>query len=206
MKHHIYITIIFSLCFLLGKAQEKDSSGKVWEVEASALWYIVPDDQFVLPIVSANRGKLHLESRYNYEDRNTFSLFAGYNFTGGRKLTYTLTPMLGMAVGTLDGILPGLEATLNLGKFELYSEMEYLFEFNDKANSYYYNWTELNFYLRDWLWFGISGQRTRAYQSALDIQRGILVGGSWKRLGLTGYLFNPWTEDSFGIISLSCTF
>ncbi|ULQ57155.1 hypothetical protein KJS94_02950 [Flavihumibacter rivuli] len=206
MKKRLYISVILG-CFLsIANAQQADSSGKGWEVEAAALWYIIPDDQFILPIVKADKGRLHLESRYNYEDRNTISFFAGYNINGGKKLSYTITPMLGWAVGQSDGIAPGLEATLGLGKFELYSEMEYLFEFNDKANSYYYNWTELNFYPRDWLWFGITGQRTRAYQSELEIQRGVLTGFSWKQLSVTGYLFNPWMEGTFGIVSVAWAF
>jgi hypothetical protein len=114
--------------------------------------------------------------------------------------------MVGLVTGLSDGIAPGLEATLALGKFELYSEMEYLIEFNNKANSYYYNWTELNFYPVDWLWFGITGQKTRVYQSSLEIQRGLLAGFGWKQLSVTGYLFNPWMESTFGIVSVAWQF
>lgn len=206
MGKRVYISIFLVLALLSSKAQQADSSGKEWEVEASILLYIIPEDKFILPIVKADKGRLHLESRFNYEDRSTFSFFGGYNFNGGRKLSYTITPMLGFVVGNSDGIAPGLEATLSLGKFEIYSEMEYLLEFNDKANSYYYNWTELSFYPRDWLWFGITGQRTRAYESELDIQRGILAGFSRKRFSMTGYLFNPWMDGTFGILSLAWSF
>jgi hypothetical protein len=206
MKKRSYITIIFSLFLLSAWAQQKDSAVSKWEVEAAALWYIIPYEQFVLPIVKADKGWLHLEARYNYEDKNTVSFFGGYNFNGGRKLSYTITPMLGLVTGRSDGIAPGLEATLALGKFELYSEMEYLFEFNDKSNSYYYNWTELNFYPVDWLWFGVTGQRTRVYQSSLEIQRGLLAGFGWKQFSVAGYLFNPWMESTFGIVSVSWQF
>jgi hypothetical protein len=206
MKKQLYIHFILSLLVLPAWAQQKDSTAGKWEVEAAVLWYIIPDDQFILPIVKADKGKLHLESRYNYEDRNTISFFAGYNFNGGKKLTYTITPMLGLVTGNSDGVAPGLEASFALGRFELYTEMEYLIEFNDKANSYYYNWTEFNFYPTDWLWFGISGQRTRAYQSELEIQRGLLTGFSWKQLSITGYLFNPWMEGTFGIVSAAWQF
>ncbi|HSF45455.1 MAG TPA: hypothetical protein VLA58_05570 [Chitinophagaceae bacterium] len=205
MKKRLYLIVLLGLFLQPAKAQT-DSTTNKWEVEVAALWYIVPYDQFVLPIVKADKGRLHLEGRFNYEDRNTVSFFGGYNFRGGGKINYQITPMLGLVTGRSDGIAPGLEASFALGKFELYSEMEYLFEFNDKANSYYYNWTELNFYPVDWLWVGITGQRTRAYQSALEIQRGILTGFSWKKMSVTGYLFNPWMEDTFGILSVAWQF
>lgn len=206
MKKPLYICAIFGLFFIPAWAQQADSSAKKWEVEASILWYIIPDDPFILPILSADKGKLHLESRFNYEDRNTLSFFAGYNINGGRKLSYTFTPMLGLVLGNTDGLAPGLETTLGIGKFELYSEMEYLFDFADNTGNYYYNWTELRFYPKDWFWFGITGQRTKAYQTALDIQSGLLAGLSWKKLSITGYLFNPWTNGTFGILSASWEF
>jgi len=38
---------------------------------------------------------------------------------------------------------------------------------------------------------GVATQRTRAYQSERDLQRGFLVGASFKRVGATLYVFNP---------------
>lgn len=186
--------------------QDTDSAGRKWDFNANALFYLVPDDFFVLPIVQADKGRLHLESRYNYEDRNTFSLFGGYHFSGGNKLSYTITPMLGAVMGQSDGIAPGLEADLSYGKFGFYSEMEYLFEFNDKSNNYYYNWSELTYAPLDWLWFGISGQRTRVYNTELGVERGFTLGAAWKSWELSGYLFNPFTDYSFGIVSLAVSF
>jgi hypothetical protein len=188
-------------------AQVNDSTkSKAWNFEASTLLYLLPGEQYLLPILKADKGKLHLEARYNYEDFNTFSLFTGYNFSGGRKLQYTITPMLGFAVGNSDGIAPGLEMDFTLGKFELYSEMEYLFELNDKTNNYYYNWSELTFAPTDWMWLGITGQRLRAYETELEVQRGALLGFAFNNVELTGYYFNPFSSDQFGIISLALIF
>jgi hypothetical protein len=43
----------------------------------------------------------------------------------------------------------------------------------------------------DWLRFGLVTQRTRAYEADRDVQRGFLVGISWKRLDVTTFVFNP---------------
>jgi len=55
----------------------------------------------------------------------------------------------------------------------------------------------------DWLWFGVSVQRTKAFDTDLDIQRGLLLGGGYRWFGLTGYFFNLGFDDPYGIITLS---
>lgn len=186
------------------KAQEADSSQ--WNFSADVNFYFIPDDFFVLPIFKADKNKLHLEARYNYEDFETFSAWVGYNFSGGKKLEYTITPMLGGVVGLTDGIAPGLEFTLTLNRFELYSESEYLFDLDSKENNYYYNWTDLYYSPTDWLWFGISVQRTQLYQTDLDIQRGLLVGAALKNLEFSGYFFDVTTDDGFIVLTVSLGF
>jgi len=42
--------------------------------------------------------------------------------------------------------------------------------------SFFCNWSELSLSPVDWYRFGLVGQRTRAYQTDVDIQRGLLVG------------------------------
>lgn len=138
-------------------AQEADSLA--WEFNTDASLYFIPDDFFILPVFRADKNKLHLEARYNYEDRETFSAWAGYNFKGGRKLEYIITPMIGGVVGRTSGLAPGVEMTFTFKGFELYSESEYMFDF--ESENYFYNWSDLTYSPLDWLWFGISGQRTR---------------------------------------------
>jgi hypothetical protein len=204
-----------NICFLLFSATgvafvfaqgEPASDPPTWEFNAHANFYFIPDDFFVLPVFQADKNKLHLEARYNYEDRETFSAWIGYIFQGGNTLEYTITPMLGGVVGRSDGIAPGLEVTLNFKGFELYSEGEFYLDFEASENHYLYNWTDLTYSPTDWLWFGISGQRTRAYQTALDIQRGLLIGVGLKNWELTTYAYNLGFEDPFVLVSISKQF
>ena len=57
-----------------------------WSFAISAYGYAVPDSEdFVNPGFTADRGRLHLEARYNYEALDTASVWGGANFsTGGR--------------------------------------------------------------------------------------------------------------------------
>jgi hypothetical protein len=177
-----------------------------WVLGAEANLYLMHNESFLLPIMSADHNKLHLEARYNYEDFQTFSGWVGYNFTGGKKMEYAITPMLGGVTGLTNGIAAGLELTLSKGKFELYSETELLIETSYKEYSYLYTWTDLTYSLTDNLYLGLSAQRTRLYQTALDIQRGLILGGRLKRLDITGYLYNLGFDTPFGIITLGLEF
>ena len=124
-------------------AVEEPAAGK-WSFSAAAYTYIVPDSrEYVQPTVTADRGWLHLEARYNYEGLDTGSAWVGYNFSGGEKLAWEFTPMVGGVFGDTTGIAPGYKGTLSWWKLELYSEGEYVFDTDDSSENYFYNWSEL---------------------------------------------------------------
>jgi hypothetical protein len=201
---HLFLGLMVSTALL---GQDQDSlEGKAWSFNADLNLYFIPDDFFVLPVFKADHDWIHLEGRYNYEDRETFSAWFGYNFSGGKKLEYTITPMVGGVFGLTDGVAAGLEFTLSLGRFELYSESEYLFDVNANENNFYYNWSDLTYSPTDWLWVGISGQRTRLYETELDIQRGLIAGGGWKNYELTSYFYNIGSDDPFVLLTFSASF
>jgi hypothetical protein len=99
--------------------------------------------------------------------------------------------MLGGVFGETTGIAPGYAGTLSWWKLELYSEGEYLFDTDNSSQSYFYNWSELSLAPVEWFRFGLATQRTRAYHTDREIQRGFLVGLSYKQLTFTTYVFNP---------------
>ena len=165
---------------------------KEWAYSVSACGYLVPNDRdYVQPTITADRDWLHLEARYNYEALDTGSAWIGYNLSVGDKLTLDVTPMLGGVFGELTGIAPGYEFTLGWWKLELYSEGEYVFDPGDSSGSFFYSWSELSLAPVDWFRCGVVAQRTRAYQTDVDIQRGFLVGVTFKKVDFTTYLFNP---------------
>ena len=201
----LLISFVFGLAAAFAQAPPAEEP-PVWEFNPDVSFYFLPDDFFVLPVFIADKNKLHLEARYNYEDRETFSGWVGYNISGGKKLEYTITPMVGGVVGLTDGLAPGLEFTFTYGRFELYNEMEYVFDLESDENSYFYSWSDFTFAPKDWLWFGISGQRTRVYQTDVDYQRGLLIGVGLKAWELNTYFFNIDTDDPFIMINLSVGF
>ena len=173
-------------------ALTKETDEKAWSFSVSAYTYIVPDSQdYVQPTVTADRGWLHLEARYNYEALDTGSAWIGYNFSIGEKLSLEFTPMLGGVFGNTTGIAPAYKGTLSWWKLELYTEGECVFDAGNSSDSFFYTWSELSLAPVDWFRFGLVVQRTKLYQTDFDIQRGFLVGFSYKRVDFTTYVFNP---------------
>jgi len=172
-------------------ALTEQTDEKAWSFSASISTYILPNDrEYVQPTLTADRGWLHLETRYDYENLETGSAWVGYNFSGGKKLEWEFTPMLGGVFGNTTGIAPGYKLSLTYWKFELSSEGEFVFDTGNSEGSFFYTWSELSVSPVDWFRFGLVGQRTRAYQSDVDIQRGLLVGFSYKKIDFTTYVFN----------------
>jgi len=170
----------------------ENQTEKAWSFSASVYTYLVPDDRdYAQPTITFDRNWLHLEARYNYENLDTGSAWVGYNFSGGEKLAWEFTPMLGGVFGNTTGIAPGYKGSLSWWKLELYSEGEYVFDTGNSSESFFYTWSELTLAPVDWFRFGLVIQRTKVYETNFDIQRGFLAGFSFKRVDFTTYLLNP---------------
>ncbi|MBK9088171.1 MAG: hypothetical protein IPL90_03645 [Holophagales bacterium] len=186
--------------------QQVASRGEGWSFAAAAYGYFVPeDDDFLVPVVTADRGKLHLEARWQYEAPDTGSAWVGVNFSGGAELEWEVTPIVGLVFGDVDGLAPGYKGALTWKSLELYSEGEYVFDFAGSEGSFFYNWSELTVSPAEWVRLGFATQRTRAYESDRDLQRGLMAGFSFGSATATVYVMNPDDEPTV-IVSLAMEF
>ena len=184
-----------------------DASAKAWSFDASVYTYFVPDSHdTVSPVVMADRGWLHLETRYNYENFRTGSIWFGYNFSVGEKLVLDFTAMIGGVLGDTAGVAPGYRFSLSYWKLELTSESEYVFDSRDSSQSFFYNWSELAVSPVDWFRAGVVVQRTRLYGEDRDVQRGFLAGFSYKKANATAYVFNPDASKPTVVLALGLSF
>ena len=139
---------------------------KMWEFSLLADGYIVPDEGgFASPIATADRDWLHLEARYNYEELRTGSLWAGYNFGFGKRVELQVTPMIGAVFGRINGVAPGLQASLTYKKLELAVSSEYVVQPSNLNESFYLAWPTLTYSVTQWLGAGLVAQRTQTYQT-----------------------------------------
>ena len=159
---------------------------------ASAYTYLVPDGaDYLLPILTGDRGALHLEGRYNYEALEAASAWVGYNLSTGSEVTLDFTPMVGGVFGSTTGVALGYEATVGWKTLELYSEGEYLFDVEDPAGNFFYNWSQLSLAPAEWVFFGLVTQRTRVYDTDRELNRGPVLGVAYKAVSLTTFVINP---------------
>jgi len=188
------VMVLAALAFLVsgGATWAQTTSGKAWSLSASAYTYVLPDDpNYVQPTLAADRGWLHLEGRFNYEDLDTGSAWIGYNFSVGDTVTLDITPMVGAVFGNTAGIAPGYKGSLGWRMLALSSETEYVISTGGSSDSFLYTWSELEVEPADWCRFGLVVQRTKAYETEFDIQRGFFAGVSFGPADVTAYVFNP---------------
>lgn len=148
------------------------------------------------PAFNADHGNLHLEARYQWEDWRTASVWAGRWFSFGGAFHVDIAPMAGVAFGYTTGVAPGLLVEAEWKRLSFYTSSEHLFDLGDETNSFTYTWTELAVDL-DHLLVGIVAQRTRTFDTELDLQRGLLLMREQGPLTFGTYLFNiGWTDPT----------
>lgn len=173
-------------------------------VSLSLSYYAMHYTDFLTPVVALDRDALHLEARYNYEARNTGSVFVGWTFAGGDALAFSLTPILGVVYGDQSGVSTGLEASVTWKQFDFYSESEYFIDHANYHNNYFSAWNEIGWRPVEPLRLAIVTQRTRTVDDGKDVQRGLLIQWTLKRGATLGInFFNPNSWRAYTIASLA---
>lgn len=178
-----------------------------WAFNLSVSGYDVPHgESYVSPTFTADHDTIHLEARYNYEGLRTGSLWVGYNLSTGKELTIAVTPMIGGVFGNVTGIAPGVEFTASYKKVQLFSANEYVFDTNTKAGNFFYTWTQLTYSPVKWFTAGYVAQRTRAYHTSVDIQRGLLAQFNYKKATFSTQIFNLGETDPVVVFAVGYSF
>ncbi len=182
-------------CATIAAPALAQDSTEVWEFNASVITFLYRDTIALWnPAVTADHGHLHLEARYQWEDWQTGSLWAGYWFGFGNELEVNVAPMVGGVFGLTNGVAPGYTLDASWRSLSFYSSSEYVFNLEDDSSSFGYTWTELSVDL-DQLLFGIVIQRTRTFDSELDLQKGMLLLREQGNFTFGMYLFNAFFTD-----------
>ena len=202
---------LIAVCFLSLKLfcqqGETDSSARRWNFSAWAEQFIIPgDEDFFNPTFYARTKTIHLEARYNYEDRNTASIWGGRRFEFGKAVQFVLVPMAAVVFGHSNGMAPGLETEITFKKLDFYSESEYVFDFKAKENNFFYMYSEIAIRPVRPLRTGLIAQRTKLFETEHEIQRGLFAEYYFGRFRAGVFYFNPFNSDNFWIASFSVDF
>ena len=192
-----------------GTSSSRDPSSErdTWSGRGSTAVYAVPDARnYLQPTAVADRDALHLETRYNYEARNSVSGFVGRNVEFGTTVVLRMTPMLGALVGDTAGIVPAVELDLAWKRLQFYAEGEYVIDVAHPSDRFLYSWSETSAWITNRIRAGVVAQRTRAFHAPRDIQPGLLVGATVAKFDATVYFFKPNSDDRFLVASIGVRF
>ena len=174
---------------------------------ASVYFYAVPDDDnYVQPTVRADADRLHLEARYNYEGKETVSLWGGYMLRRAGKIEMAFTPMLGLIAGKTSGFAPGAELWMGWKSYEFYTEGEYVYDTGDSEDSFFYSWSELTIGMPMQWRIGGAMQRTQTHAQPREFQGGVLVGTTLARVQVTAHVFDLDLDDKTFVLSAAIEF
>jgi hypothetical protein len=170
----------------------------------NASYYAMRDEpDFGVYVAAVQHGPFRLEARYNYEARSATSVFAGYNWSGGTDVEWSVTPILGGLFGSARGVIPGVEASVSWRQLDLYVEAEYVIDGHNRDDSYFYAWTELGWRPVEALRIGFVGQRTRIVSNDRDLQRGVFAQLSLGPATVGIFAFNPEAASRYVVLSLA---
>ncbi len=175
---------------LSAEEPDREEAGD-WNLDFSFQQYLLPSQaDLSTPVIGLTYNDVLLEARYNYEGDDATSLWLGRTFSFGQSWEFELTPMLGGVFGSIQGMAPGMKVDVSWRKLNLYSEMEYVFDFRSHEENFFYSWSELTVGVFDWLRLGVVGNRTRAYDSAVELDRGPMVRVEFESVSLSCVVLN----------------
>jgi hypothetical protein len=207
MKNALFLLFALAPLWLRAQEAQHGSNDSSWNFSAWAEMFIIPGEQdYFNPTFYARHKDLHLEGRYNYEDKNTASAWAGKKFEFGKEVNFVVVPMAGVVVGNTSGVAPGFETEIEYRKFDFYAEAEYVFDFKTKDGDFFYMYTELAISPVKPLRTGLIAQRTKLVQTKYDVQHGLFAEYYFGKFRAGVFYFNPFDSANYWIASFSVDF
>lgn len=188
----------FSTSSLLAQYSNDSAQNSSWSFSGCTYYYVKTFSSNNINLVgTADHKSLHLEGRYNYEDVNTISLFAGKKFSTGNKLQVEAIPMIGFSKGNTTGFTPAFEGTLAYKNWDAYFESEYMIDYKKRENNFFYNWLEIGVTSCNSVRTGFAIQHTQLYNIKPRIEPGAFMEYSFWKLTLDAYYLNPLTKNNY---------
>jgi hypothetical protein len=170
-------------------------------------YFYVTDKKMVtlVPVLDYQADNhMYVEGRYNYEELNTFSLYLGRTFSVSRKVSYSVTPMLGGVIGKFKGGSAGINAAAEYRKIFFSSQSQYTCSFNESNNDFFFAWSDLGYQPLKWLYVGLSTQQTYLPHSrSLIAESGVLLGFLVKKWTFPLYSFSPFGNDTYFVLGIN---
>ena len=149
-----------------------------------------PSAAMVPRIYYQSRSGWYGEARYNYEKAGAYSVYAGRTFSREKKLSYSLTPMVGVVAESFQGVSLALNAELETSGVSFSSNLQYSVSALQAKESFFYSWSELGYQLTNNLYMGIALQQTGLCKTGNDWEPGVQLCYTWRKWRFPFYFFN----------------
>jgi hypothetical protein len=196
MRSILFIALFLSVRHL-AHAQSKLGFDQYSYVGTGQLSTLVPVAHY------QSNSKWYAEARYNYDEYQSFSLYAGKTFSRQNIFAYAFTPMIGGVTGKLNGGSVGLNTELSYKKFNFSSQSQYTVSAASQAGNFFFSWSELYYQPLNWLYTGVTLQHTRIYKTDASVEPGILLGFSFDHWSFPVYSFIPYARERYFVIGIN---
>lgn len=158
----------------------------------------------IVPVVHMQSKKgLYGEVRYNYDEKNTFSVLFGKSFSRQQKIKWSVTPMVGVAMGNLNGFTAAVNIAAERERFFVNSQSQATVSTTSRHSNFLFNWCEFGYQPLNWLYAGVSLQHTQVSREKALWEPGILIGIIYKKLSFPIYIFNTFSTNRFFILGVN---
>jgi hypothetical protein len=143
------------------------------------------------------------EARYNFDELNTFSLYAGRKFAQRGNISWEATPLIGGLIGQMTGGSVGVNFGADYRKLFFASQSQYSFSVENNADRYFYHWSEFGYNATSWLYAGLAMQQTNIYKTTGKLEPGCMIGFSVRNWTIPLYAFNAGEEERYFVLGLN---
>ncbi len=150
-----------------------------------------------------NRSNWFGEVRYNYEDLQTISFNGGKLFSNKSEFSYSVMPYAGLVLGRMNGGTLGSNINLDYGSLFFSSESQYTFSVNERADNFFFNWSEAGYQFTDLLYSGIALQVTHPFEIKNAWEPGFMLGLTYKRWTFPFYAFSPTNDNRNYVLGIN---
>jgi hypothetical protein len=198
-RRHVVNLLIITLFIM---TQHKIYAQSKWVFENYNYWGRQTTGIFVPMIHFETKNNWYAEMRYNYEEVQTISFYGGKTFSGGKAITYSITPLAGFATGRFTGISVAVNTEMDWKNFYVSSQSQYSQALKKDSRDFFFSWSEMGYNISRNVFTGLSMQYTRQLGKA-EAEPGCMAGINFKNISVPFYVFNPFNSSCYFVLGLN---
>ena len=147
-----------------------------------------------------------IQSNMNYEQPKTFSVSAGKTFSEDDEFFWSVTPMIGLVSGSLNGAVMALNTEVRYKKILYTSQSHFVYSFKNTESDLLSSWMELGYQVIGQMFAGLSVQATVINATDMQMETGVFIRVNVKKWGFPVYCFNTASNNRYFTLGITREF